>query len=143
MVDENIPIPDPSDKTVIALRDAIAQLSLLVDAKMGGIQAVIAEQFKGIDKRLSERDTRFEVAGKDAKEAVSTALSAVIEASKSGTIRFEVLERRVSALELAITTATGKATGSSELASGIATAIGTVIAFTMAFFAYYTLTHKD
>jgi glutamate/tyrosine decarboxylase-like PLP-dependent enzyme len=145
MTDEsklNIPVPDPSDKTVGAMRDAIAQLSTLVDAKMGGIQAVIAEQFRSIDKRLSERDTRFELVSKDQKDAIATALTAVIEAGRQQNIKFDVLERRVAALELALTGMTSKSTGASSFASTMLTIGSTAAAILAAFVAYYALTHK-
>jgi uncharacterized ferredoxin-like protein len=118
------------------------QLSHLVDAKMGGVQGVIAEQFKSIEKRLGERDIKFDLVSKDQKDAIATALTAVTEAGKQHDIKFDVLERRVSALELAIAAAGSKASGVSAFATTVTTAMGTGIALLMAFFAYWTMTHK-
>lgn len=137
----NIPIPDPTDKTLVAVREAIQQLSLLVDSKMGGIQAVIAEQFRSIEKRISDRDVNLLTATAAQKETVATALAAVIEASKSGSIRFDLLERRVAALELAISNTVGKSTGTSVLSTGLLQAVATAAAVLMALFAYFALNH--
>jgi UDP-N-acetylmuramate-alanine ligase len=149
VVEENIPVPDPSNKTVeallvdkIAMREAIAQLSTLVDSKLGGVQAVIAEQFKSIDKRLADRELTLVSATATQKENVATALAAVIESGKSGSVRFDLLERRVAALELAISGSLGKTTGSSAMTSGFLQAIVTAAAVISAMVAYFSLSHK-
>jgi lysozyme family protein len=140
--DLNIPIPDPSDITVHVIKDAVAQLSNLVDAKMGGLQAVIAEQFKSIDKRLSDRDATLVTATAAQKETVATALAAVIESGKSGATRFDLLERRVAALELAISGSMGKSMGTSTMSSGMMQFLATLAALVAAGTAYYVATHR-
>jgi hypothetical protein len=135
----NIPIPDPSDKTIVAVREAIASMSTLVDAKMGGIQAVISEQFKSIDRRLADRDASLSLASSAAKESVATALAAVVETSRGGNIRFDLLERRVAALELAISGASGKSLGSTAFSSGLLQAAATAAAVLAAVAAYFKL----
>jgi hypothetical protein len=138
----NIPIPDPSDKTITVLREAIAQQSQLVDSKMGGIQQVIAEQFKSIDRRLADRDASLALASGAAKETVATALAAVVETGRGGNIRFDLLERRVAALELAISGASGKSSGMSTLTAGIVQTIATAGTIIAGLAAYFALSHK-
>lgn len=139
---QNIPIPDPSDKTVRDIKEAMAQVSALLHAEMGGVQAVISEQFKSIDKRLSDRDVRDNLASASAKESVATALAAVVETSRGGNIRFDLLERRVAALELAISGQSGKLQGQTGLSSGALQVLGVIAAILSAAAAYYVATHK-
>lgn len=137
--EQNIPNPDPSALTVRDIRQAVENLSALVDAKMGGIQAVIAEQFKSIEKRLSERDVRLDQGTVSAKESVATALAAVIETGKGGKIRFDLLERRVAALELALSQSLGRSAGVSttgEVATKVIAAIAAVAAILALFFTW-------
>lgn len=129
--EENIPNPDPSELTVRDIRSAIENLSALVDAKLGGIQAVISEQFKSIERRLLDRDLRLDQGTVAAKESVATALAAVIETGKGGNIRFDLLERRVAALELALSQSLGKSAGVSttgDVASKVVASIAAIVA---------------
>jgi hypothetical protein len=125
---QNIPNPDPSTLTVRDIKESIAALSSLVDAKLGGIQAVIAEQFKSIERRLSDRDAAANLVGAAAKESVATALAAVVETGKGGNIRFDLLERRVAALELALSQSLGKSSGTSYAGDIVAKVIGALAA---------------
>jgi hypothetical protein len=142
MSELNIPVPDPSDKTMNALREAVAQAELLVTAQLQGVKDVIEERFKSIDRRLADRDATLVTATAAQKENVATALAAVIEAGKSGTTRFDLLERRVAALELAISGSLGRSSGTGLLASGLAQALATAAAVLAAIVAYATLGHK-
>ena len=137
----NIPIPDPSDKTMETLKETVYQAGLLITAQLQGVKDVIEERFKSIDKRLADRDATLITATAAQKETVATALAAVIEAGKSGATRFDLLERRVAALELAISGSLGKTSGTTGLASGVGQALAVAAAMAAAFFAYFTLKH--
>ena len=139
MNDLNIPNPDPSTLTVRDIKEAVSQLSSLVDAKVGGIQAVIAEQFKSIERRLSDRDAADKLVSAAAKESVVTALAAVVETGKGGNIRFDLLERRVAALELALSQSLGKssgATGTGEIVFKMIAAIAAIASIVALFFVW-------
>lgn len=135
---QNIPNPDPSTLTVRDIRAAIEALSTLVDAKLGGIQSVIAEQFKSIDRRLADRDAAASLVGAAAKESVATALAAVVETGKGGNIRFDLLERRVAALELALSQSLGKSSGVSSTGDWAAKAIAAIAAIVATIALFFT-----
>ena len=138
----NIPIPDPSDKTMETLKETVYQAGLLITAQLQGVKDVIEERFKSIDKRLADRDATLITATAAQKETVATALAAVIEAGKSGATRFDLLERRVAALELAISGSLGKTSGTFGLATGFAQAMATAAAVLMAILAFFAFEHK-
>jgi UDP-N-acetylmuramate-alanine ligase len=141
MSELNIPVPDPSDKTMAALREAVLQAEHLVNSRLQGAKDVIEERFKSIDRRLSDRDATLVTATAAQKENVATALAAVIEEGKSRTTRFDLLERRVAALELAISGSLGKVSGTGLLASGFAQAVATAAAVLAAIVAYASFRH--
>jgi hypothetical protein len=112
----NIPIPDPSDKTVEAIRVAVNATRELIHAEQGGIQAVINERLNSIDKRL---DTGMI----EVRASAAVALAGVVEAGKDQVIKFETLERRVAALELTLSQTGGKDIGSTRFGSAISQAL--------------------
>jgi hypothetical protein len=104
---DNIPIPDPSDKTIAAIRDAVANIREIIHAEMGGVQAVIAERLNSIEKRLDSGMV-------EVRASAAVALAGVVEAGKDQVIKFETLERRVAALELTLSQTGGKDLGATR-----------------------------
>src|ERR1017187_6951075 len=131
MVDakENIPIPNPSDLTIVAIRDAVAHVREVIHVEMGGVQAVIAERLNSIEKRLDSG--MIEV-----RASAAVALAGVVEAGKDQIIKFETLERRVAALELTLSQSGGKDLGATRFSSSISQvfAAGAAIAAILALF---------
>lgn len=121
MAESNIPIPDPSEKTVRDIEAAIRQVREIIHAEMGGIQAVIAERLNSIEKRLEQGFI-------EEKASVLVALAGVTEAGRAQVVKFEVLERRVAALELATSQSSGKTLGFQGFGSGVSQAILTLAA---------------
>jgi|ERR1035437_263039 hypothetical protein len=103
----NIPIPDPSDKTIIGIRDAIHNLREIIHVELGGVQAVIAERLNSIEKRLDSGMV-------EVRASAAVALAGVVEAGKDQVIKFETLERRVAALELTLSQTGGKDLGATR-----------------------------
>jgi hypothetical protein len=103
----NIPIPDPSDKTIIGIRDAIHNLREIIHVEVGGVQAVIAERLNSIEKRLDSGMV-------EVRASAAVALAGVVEAGKDQVIKFETLERRVAALELTLSQTGGKDLGATR-----------------------------
>src|ERR1017187_198479 len=114
MVDakENIPIPNPSDLTIVAIREAITHVREVIHVEMGGIQAVIAERLNSIEKRLDSG--MIEV-----RASAAVALAGVVEAGKDQVIKFETLERRVAALELTLSQTGGKDLGATRFGASV------------------------
>lgn len=139
MTDEkNIPIPDPSDKTITGIRDAIASLREIIHAEVGGIQAVIAERLNSIEKRLDSGMV-------EVRASAAVALAGVVEAGKDQVIKFETLERRVAALELTLSQTGGKDLGASRFGTSISQvlAAGAALAAILAlFFAWNNFNNK-
>jgi hypothetical protein len=127
--DLNIPIPDPSDKTIAAIREAVHTVREIIHAEMGGVQAVIAERLNSIEKRLDSGMV-------EVRASAAVALAGVVEAGKDQVIKFETLERRVAALELTLSQTGGKDLGASRFSSGISQlfAIAAAIAAVAAIF---------
>jgi hypothetical protein len=103
----NIPIPDPSDKTIVGIRDAIHNLREIIHVEVGGVQAVIAERLNSIEKRLDSGMV-------EVRASAAVALAGVVEAGKDQVIKFETLERRVAALELTLSQTGGKDLGATR-----------------------------
>jgi hypothetical protein len=128
---DNIPIPDPSDKTILAIREAVHNIREIIHAEMGGVQAVIAERLNSIEKRLDSGMV-------EVRASAAVALAGVVEAGKDQVIKFETLERRVAALELTLSQTGGKDLGATRFSSTIsqifaaAAAVATVAALFIA-----------
>jgi hypothetical protein len=118
-VEDNIPRPDPSDRTIEAIRNAILGLRELLGMQMCGIESSIGQHFKNIEKQLADSATRIALDNATSREAVAVALAGVLEAANERTIKFEALERRVAALELAISQAGGRSLGTSLFGSTV------------------------
>lgn len=125
-MESNVPIPDPSVKTVDDIREAVSHVRELIDIRLGGIQEVIAERLNSIEKRLDAGMIEI-------RASAAVALAGVVEAGKDQIIKFETLERRVAALELALSQSGGKEVGAGRFTENIvqtlisAAAIATVL----------------
>lgn len=125
-MESNVPIPDPSVKTVEDIREAVSHVRELIDVRLGGIQEVIAERLNSIEKRLDAGMIEI-------RASAAVALAGVVEAGKDQIIKFETLERRVAALELALSQSGGKEVGAGRFTENIvqtlisAAAIATVL----------------
>src|ERR1035437_1949445 len=130
-----IPIPDPSDKTIIGIRDAIHNLREIIHVELGGVQAVIAERLNSIEKRLDSGMV-------EVRASAAVALAGVVEAGKDQVIKFETLERRVAALELTLSQTGGKDLGATRFGASIsqlfaaAAAVAAVLALVFSWFNY-------
>jgi hypothetical protein len=134
----NIPNPDPSAITRIEIKDAISNVRSLIDERLGGIQAVIAERLNSIEKRLDSG--MIEV-----RASAAVALAGVVESSKDQVIKFETLERRVAALELALSQTGGKDIGATKFSGSISqllAAAAAAAAILMFFLAWSNYGHK-
>src|ERR1019366_6325153 len=132
----NIPIPDPSDKTIIGIRDAIHNLREVIHAEMGGVQAVIAERLNSIEKRLDSGMV-------EVRASAAVALAGVVEAGKDQVIKFETLERRVAALELTLSQTGGKDLGATRFGASVSqlfAAAAAVAAVVALFFTWHNYT---
>lgn len=134
-VHTNIPIPDPSDKTIAAIREAVTHIREVIHAEMGGVQSVIAERLNSIEKRLDSGMV-------EVRASAAVALAGVVEAGKDQVIKFETLERRVAALELTLSQTGGKDLGATRFGASIsqlfaaAAAVAAVLALVFSWFNY-------
>jgi hypothetical protein len=127
----NIPNPDPSEKTNIELRSAIGNVREILHLELGGIQAVINERLNAIEQRLNAGFV-------EGKQSVVTALAGVTEAGNAQVVKFDVLERRVAALELAVSATGGKAMGGGDMTKGLLQAAATAAAVIAAMATYFS-----
>src|ERR1035437_9489715 len=131
----NIPIPDPSDKTIIGIRDAIHNLREIIHVEVGGVQAVLKERLNSLENRLNSGMV-------EVRASAAVALAGVVEAGKDQVIKFETLERRVAALELTLSQTGGKDWGATRFGASIsqlfaaAAAVAAVLALVFSWFNY-------
>lgn len=85
MADENPPVPDPTVLTTEQLLREVAQAKDLMEARIEGVEAVVAERFRGVDEKFDLVERQRLEQKKDTKDAVDAAFSAAKEAVKEQT----------------------------------------------------------
>lgn len=110
MTEHQVPSPDPTERTVAALRRDIGALESLVNVKLNQLQSAVDNLEKMQDRVFLERDRRYGERFDAAEEAVATALKAAREASyaavasqeRAVAAAFESSEKAISKAEISI-----------------------------------------
>jgi hypothetical protein len=122
-------VPDPSARTISAVQDAVHTLSRLMELKVGGVEAVILQKFIAIDERLKEREHRYTAEVDEIRRSIALGIS-------ERNSKFDGLERRVAALELANSALSGRRGEMTSIVNTFFQALVTIAAVIGALIAY-------